>query len=103
MKMESQPQVESIARPQVESIARPQVESIARVESTVSTAEIELDTADKKPIHISIRLIGDKGTGKSLIIDTYLGKKRKTEDKQISTTEHVGTDTAVDQGESINY
>ena len=78
--------------------SRPQVESIARVESTVPTAEFESDTADKKPIHIIIRLIGEKETSKSLIIDTYLGKN---EDEQISTTEHVGTDTAVDQGESI--
>ena len=106
LKMESQPQVESIARPQVESIARPQVESIARpqvesiarVESMVSAADSELDV-EKKPIHISIRLIGDKGVGKSLIIDTYLGKRTKPEDEQNSTTENAGTDTAIDQGE----
>lgn len=99
VKMESYPKVESIARPQVESVARPQVETIARVESTVSNAESELGAAEKKPLHISIRLIGDRGIGKSLIVDTYLGKKNKTEDKQNSTTDNVGTDTAVDQGQ----
>ena len=93
--------MESISRPQVESIARPHVESIARGESTVSNAESELGAAEKKPTHMSIRLIGDKGIGKSLIVDTYLGKKRKTEEEQISTSENVGTDTAVDKGQYI--
>ena len=86
------------SHPKVESIARTQVESIARVESTTSNAEFELGAAEKKPIHISIRLIGDKGIGKSLIVETYLGKKKKTEDERTATTENVGTDTAVDQG-----
>ena len=76
----------------------PQVESIAKLELTVSSADREAVDAEKKPIHISIRLIGDKGIGKSTIIDTYLGKK-KPDVEQTSRKENASTDTIVDQGE----
>jgi len=55
-------------------VSQPQVESIARLESTVSTVDSEVET-ETKPLHISIRLIGDKGIGKTLMIDKYLGKE----------------------------
>ena len=77
--------------------SHPQVESIARIESTISTTDAEPIDAEKKPIHISIRLIGDKGIGKASIVDKYLG--RKTEEEQASSSKNPSTDTAVDQGE----
>ena len=78
--------------------SHPQVESRARIESTISTADTEPIVPEKEPIHISIRLIGDKGIGKASIIDRYLGKKA-TEEEQVSSSENTSTDTAVDQGE----
>lgn len=78
--------------------SHPQVESIARVESVTSTADpAEPLDADKKPIHISIRLIGDKGIGKASIIDRYLGKKT-SEEERVSSSDNASTDTAIDQG-----
>lgn len=78
----------------------PQVESIAKLETTVSTADSEPVDIEKKPIHISIRLIGDKGIGKASIIDTYLGKK-KPEEEKVAKSKNPSTDTAVDQGEYV--
>ena len=74
------------------------MKSRPRIESTISTENAEPIDPEKEPIHISIRLIGDKGIGKALIIDRYLGKKT-TEEEQVSSSENTSTDTAVDQGE----
>ena len=54
--------------------SNPQVEPVARLESTTSV-DSKVET-DKKPLHISIRLIGDKGVGKTSLIDRYLNKPK---------------------------
>lgn len=76
--------------------SQPQVESIARLESTIPIQSTDVE-GDKKPIHISIRLIGDKGVGKASIIDMFLEKKNSGESKA-TKSEKTSTDTAVDQG-----
>ena len=78
--------------------SHPQVESITGIESTTSSADAEPLDAEKKPIHISIRLIGDKGIGKASIIDRYLGKK-SSQGERVSSRDNASTDTAIDQGE----
>ena len=74
--------------------SQPQVESIARSDLSIANdAE-----GDKKPIHISVRLIGDRGIGKASIIDAYLGKKSSENEQAAEREQAASTDTAVDQG-----
>ena len=76
--------------------SQPQVESIAPSEHTIDSTKSDSET-EKKPIHISIRLIGDRGIGKALIVDTFLGKKTDTEKETSSTKEDLSTDTTFNQ------
>lgn len=77
--------------------AHPRVESIASSVSGVSS-EVE---PENKPIHLSIRLIGDRGVGKVSIVDRYLERQPTAKEKLTAVNAESNTDTTVDQSKHL--
>ena len=67
--------------------SQPQVESIAGSVMSISVTPDPEAELEKKPIHISIRLIGDKGVGKTTIVDKFLGRTEVVVEGESNTKE----------------